>query len=147
MKKLHKRQISLSKLILEGICYRIHNFILEVIIFYVLFRNIALALSGSVAISIMHTLFYYHFHFWWTRYIKLGKNDLDYTELDFTTHDIVTDEEYEVHLDNTFVAFPGLQKTGQRLEVFFKKKGAKYGDIEEIGTLIIKDGKVKIIQW
>jgi hypothetical protein len=148
MIKLHKRKISLTTLMIEGLCYRIHNIVLGSIVFYIMYKNISLAFASSIGINLLHMFLYYHFHFWFSRYIKLGRgNDLDYTELRFRTNDIVTDEEYEVSLDNTFVAFPGLQKIGQRLEAFFKKKGAKYGDIEELGTLVIKDGKVKIIQW
>ena len=66
--------------------------------------------------------------------------------LDFTTQDIATDEEYEVSIDTVFVMFPS-RKIGQRLEVFYKKKGAKYGEFHEIGTVIIEKGKFKIVQW
>lgn len=66
--------------------------------------------------------------------------------LDFITQDVITDEEYEASIDAVFIMFPS-GKVGQRLEVFYKKKGAKYGEFHEIGTVIIEKGKFKIIQW
>lgn len=67
--------------------------------------------------------------------------------LEFQTTDVVTGEEYLVSIDSVFVAFPGLKKMGQRLEVFYKKKGVEWGEVYEIGTVIISDGKFKIINW
>lgn len=75
--------------------------------------------------------------------------DIKTLSLDFTTNDIVEnkkDDEYEVSIDTTFVMFPG-GAIGQRLEVFYKKKGEKYGQFHEIGTVIVANGRFKIIQW
>ena len=73
--------------------------------------------------------------------------DIKGLSLNFRTNDIETNEEYVISIDTTFVAFPGLKKMGQRLEVFYKKKGEKYGALHEIGTAIISKGRFKIINW
>jgi hypothetical protein len=76
-----------------------------------------------------------------------SKLDIKSMSLDFRTRDIDTNDEYEIRIDTVFVAFPGLTKVGQRLEVFYKKKGVKYGKSYEIGTAIISKGVFKIINW
>ena len=63
--------------------------------------------------------------------------------------DTVTDKTY--NLDFIFVAFPGLTKTGYRVEGFHKtgltKDGFDEGEYEEFGTLVLVDGELKVVQW
>ena len=67
---------------------------------------------------------------------------------DLAMFDVKTGEEWDI--DFTFVAFPGLEHSGYRVEGF-RKIGTMdnhlYGEREEFGTLIISDGELKIIQW
>jgi len=60
-------------------------------------------------------------------------------ELDFK--DIQTGDEWLI--DFIFVAFPGLKHSGYRVEGVNKKTGNRV----DLGTLIISDGELKIIQW
>jgi len=68
---------------------------------------------------------------------------------DLLMHDTKTSKEWSI--DFTFVAFPGLKHSGQRVEGFHQigvtEDGYPKGEIEEFGTLIISDGKLKIVQW
>lgn len=75
--KLHARHISLKVLALEGIFYRLHNLVLGAVVFYIFFQDATIAFSGSLAINILHTAFYYHFHFWWSRYVMIGERKHD----------------------------------------------------------------------
>jgi len=66
--------------------------------------------------------------------------------------DVKTGKEYSI--DFTYVAFPAKplgSKMGYRVEGFCEmgktKSGISYGDMKEFGTLIIDNGKLKIIQW
>ena len=73
--------------------------------------------------------------------------DIKNLSLNFRTNDIQErKDEYEVSIDTTWVMFPS-GAVGQRLEVFYKKKDAEYGEMYEIGTAVISKGVFRIIQW
>ena len=78
-------------------------------------------------------------------------NHMDFKSLtlEFNINDVDKNkhkDEYKVSIDTTWVMFPS-RAEGRRLEVFYKKKGAKYGKFHEIGTVIINNGKFQIINW
>ena len=58
---------------------------------------------------------------------------------DLTMTDTKTNEDWEI--DFVYVAFPGLKTMGYRVE------GFKDGEVKDFGTLVISDGKLKIVQW
>jgi len=67
---------------------------------------------------------------------------------DLTMYDTETGIPWEISF--IFVAFPGLKKTGYRVEGFHQTgtfDGYPSGEFKEFGTLIISDGEIKIIQW
>jgi hypothetical protein len=77
------------------------------------------------------------------RRYKLGNHIFD-----LSLTDTKTNKEWKI--DFIFVAFPGLETMGQRVEGFHQTgtlDGFQEGEFEEFGTLVISDGKLKIIQW
>ena len=63
--------------------------------------------------------------------------------------DVKTSKEW--NLSFLFVAFPGLQNSGYRVEGFHQtgitEDGTQEGEFREFGTIIIRDGKLEIVQW
>ncbi len=63
--------------------------------------------------------------------------------------DVKTNKEWRLNF--IFVAFPGLQHSGYRVEGFHQtgktRDGYNEGELHEFGTWIIEDKKMKLIQW
>ena len=61
--------------------------------------------------------------------------------------DVETGKHYTVTLSTISFAFPGLKTGGERLEAFILEKKHKYGDFQELTSLILKNGKLEMINW
>jgi len=77
------------------------------------------------------------------------KNDKTHiNSLTLFLNDVTTNKRYEINIDGTWFAFPGLQQEGCRLEVFYKKKNAKYGEFNhDLPSIIIDNGELKLVHW
>ena len=68
---------------------------------------------------------------------------------DLSLVDVVTGKRYR--LDFVWFAFPGLKSEGYRIEGFWdsgkKEDGYPVGEYVEFGSLILSDGKAKIVNW
>ena len=78
----------------------------------------------------------------------MKKKDCDcFNELKLRMRDVETYEEYDVSITTVWFAFPGLKHSGARLEAFIKRPRAKYGEFQELHSVILKNGKLEMINW
>ena len=78
----------------------------------------------------------------------LEKFNVENSWADLHLTDVETGKRYA--LEFTWFAFPGLQNEGYRIEGFYKTgefDGFNEGEIVEFGSLILKDGQAKIVNW
>jgi len=67
------RKIKIGLLGISGIVYRIHIIIIQSIFFWVLTREWKWAIGTSIVWNIINTILYYNYHYWFSRFFKLGK--------------------------------------------------------------------------
>jgi hypothetical protein len=61
--------------------------------------------------------------------------------------DTETGKEYTVTLSTISFAFPGLKTGGERLEAFILQKNHKYGDFQELTSLVLRNGRLEMVNW
>ena len=66
------RKIKLNRLLVSGICYRIHVVFVQSIFFYLLTGEWKWAIGTSIAWNVINTFLYYNYHYWFARLFKIG---------------------------------------------------------------------------